>query len=62
LGTQACPGRFFAVRVLKLVLAKLLSEYDLRMPEQKEKPFELSLPGQVTRNLNISVEIRRRSK
>jgi cytochrome P450 len=31
LGSQACPGRFFAVNLLKLMLAKLLTRWDLQL-------------------------------
>jgi cytochrome P450 len=29
-GRQACPGRFFAVRLLKTVIAEIIMRYDLR--------------------------------
>ena len=29
-GTQACPGRWFSVGEVKLILVKLLSEYDVK--------------------------------
>ncbi|KAI1359870.1 cytochrome P450 [Xylaria arbuscula] len=32
-GKLACPGRHFAVNVTKLILAKLLMEYDFKFPE-----------------------------
>lgn len=31
LGSQACPGRFFAVNQMKLMLAKLLTRWDLAL-------------------------------
>lgn len=30
-GRHACPGRFFANNEIKLILAKLLLEYDIKM-------------------------------
>jgi len=32
-GRHACPGRFFAANEIKLILSRLLLEYDLRMPD-----------------------------
>jgi ent-kaurene oxidase len=29
-GNRACPGRFFAVSALKMVLSKILMEYDIK--------------------------------
>jgi cytochrome P450 len=30
-GKQACPGRFFALKVVKLIIARLLDEYDIKV-------------------------------
>ncbi|KAL4919574.1 cytochrome P450 [Aspergillus aurantiobrunneus] len=35
LGKRACPGRFYASLLLKLVLEQILRRYELRMPEGK---------------------------
>ncbi|OTB14586.1 hypothetical protein K445DRAFT_318993 [Daldinia sp. EC12] len=32
-GRHACPGRFFAANEIKLILARILLEYDFKMPE-----------------------------
>ncbi|KAL8372584.1 hypothetical protein RB595_002093 [Gaeumannomyces hyphopodioides] len=32
-GRHACPGRFFAANEIKLILARLLLDYDISMPE-----------------------------
>lgn len=32
-GRHACPGRFFAANEIKLILARILLQYDLRFPE-----------------------------
>ncbi|KAI3558583.1 ent-kaurene oxidase [Colletotrichum abscissum] len=32
-GRHACPGRFFAATEIKMLIARLLLEYDIRMPE-----------------------------
>lgn len=40
LGRHACPGRFFAANEIKLILARLLLDFDFRMPEGKAKRFD----------------------
>ncbi|KAI0839943.1 cytochrome P450 [Hypoxylon sp. FL0890] len=32
-GRHSCPGRFFAANEIKLILARILLDYDLRMPD-----------------------------
>lgn len=32
-GRHACPGRFFAANEIKLILSRILLEYDIRMPD-----------------------------
>ena len=36
-GGQACPGRYFAVHEIKLILAQLLIEYEFSWPEGKSE-------------------------
>ena len=40
LGSQACPGRFFAVNLIKLMLAKLLMTWDLTLEKNGQKCLE----------------------
>lgn len=37
-GGQACPGRYFAVSEILLMLAKLLLEFEFKYPEGKTRP------------------------
>ena len=37
-GKYACPGRFFAVNEIKMILCKLLLEYDFVYPEGQGRP------------------------
>lgn len=39
-GKHACPGRFFAGNEIKLILAKLLMEFDLKMPSGENGRYE----------------------
>lgn len=40
-GIWACPGRFFASAELKVVLAYLLMNYDLKVKDGEEKPGQI---------------------
>ena len=31
-GRHACPGRFFATNEIKMIVAKMILEYDIKMP------------------------------
>ena len=45
-GKQACPGRFFALRVVKLILARLVWEYDVKWAgEARKSPTSGSMEG-----------------
>jgi len=37
LGSQACPGRFFVVNNLKLMLSKLITQWDLTLEKNGQK-------------------------
>ncbi|OTB02044.1 hypothetical protein M426DRAFT_63005 [Hypoxylon sp. CI-4A] len=37
-GKQACPGRYFAMGEIKIMLVRLLSEYDFEFPQGKTRP------------------------
>lgn len=37
-GSHACPGRHFAVMVLKATLSRILTRYDLRLPVGSQRP------------------------
>ena len=41
-GKWACPGRFFAMYEIKLILAYLLLKYEFKFPGEGERPENLS--------------------
>ena len=43
LGNQACPGRFFAVNQIKLMMAKFLTRWDLTL-EKKGVEYTVGRP------------------
>nr|QHD43136.1 P450 oxygenase [Chaetomium globosum] len=44
-GPQACPGRMFADNTLKIILAHILTHYDLELPPGQGKPEKGSMPN-----------------
>ncbi|KAI9431120.1 cytochrome P450, partial [Lactarius indigo] len=42
-GRHACPGRFFAVTELKVMLARIVMTYDFKLEEGKEVPRDLCI-------------------
>lgn len=53
-GKQACPGRFMASNIIKMVLGSLLLRYDFKFPEDQSRPkslpaFEYSFPSPMGR-------------
>jgi len=61
LGRYACPGRFFAVMNIKVLLAYIVSTYDIKFEEGKKVPPELFLAG-VRFPGNANVMFRARQK
>jgi cytochrome P450 len=61
-GNHICPGRFFAVRGLKLILTKLLLEYEISWDRKKEdgRPGCVNVEGQFVPNLSQRVFIKPR--
>jgi cytochrome P450 len=41
-GRQACPGRHIAIGMVKMLMIKLLSDYEFKYPEGKERPKNFS--------------------
>lgn len=37
-GGQACPGRYFAIGEIKLILSRMLVQFDFAYPEGKRRP------------------------
>ncbi|KAF5505675.1 Cytochrome P450 monooxygenase ATR2 [Colletotrichum siamense] len=44
-GRHACPGRFFAATEIKMLLARVLLEYDIRMPDGVQHRYENIVRG-----------------
>ncbi|EEY15790.1 ent-kaurene oxidase [Verticillium alfalfae VaMs.102] len=61
-GRHACPGRFFAVNEMKIILAQFLLEYDLRAEEGLTKLQPQAFETSIGVNPAVTIEIRRRNK
>ncbi|KAF7537360.1 hypothetical protein G7Z17_g12867 [Cylindrodendrum hubeiense] len=60
-GKHACPGRFFAGNEVKLVLAYLLINYDIRLKKGEERPKGMAVVMTKAPCQNTELEFRRRS-
>jgi cytochrome P450 len=54
-GRHACPGRWFASHEIKLILATLISRYDLRLKEGEGRPKNILFQSQLTPNPNAEI-------
>lgn len=62
LGRYACPGRFFASVVIKLILARFLEEYEFCFaPGQTERPKNLLIGDKIVPNVPTPVFIKKRA-
>ena len=59
-GNQACPGRFFAVGVIKVVFARLLNDFEFRYPDGMGRPRNLSADEFVFPDPRAKLMMRRR--
>jgi gliotoxin biosynthesis cytochrome P450 monooxygenase len=58
-GTQACPGRVFAGNTIKIILAHLITHYDIQLPPGADKPMRHSMPnGSMAPDLWAKIMIR----
>ncbi|KAK7562336.1 cytochrome P450 [Phyllosticta paracitricarpa] len=61
-GQHACPGRFYAVRLAKLIFAKLIHEYDMEWAEpMTRRPPNICIEVQNGPNMDAKVRMKRRT-
>lgn len=61
MGRYACPGRFFAVSVLKCILSRFLVDYDFKFaPGQTGRPKNMVLGDKIIPNVTTDVYIKKR--
>jgi cytochrome P450 len=61
-GSQVCPGRYFAVGEIKMILMRLLQEYEFRPPEGKGRPDHIHADENVVLDPSAKVMMKRRVK
>ncbi|KAH7304696.1 putative cytochrome P450 [Stachybotrys elegans] len=61
-GKYSCPGRFFAANEIKLILARLLLDYEFKYPEGQGRPVNLSADENLYPDPNARVMMRRRQQ
>ncbi|KAF4512681.1 hypothetical protein G6O67_000030 [Ophiocordyceps sinensis] len=59
-GRHACPGRFFAGNEIKLVLARFVLGYDVRLQPGEQRPKPMSIVMTKSPSPNAVLEFRRR--
>ncbi|EXF82434.1 hypothetical protein CFIO01_01894 [Colletotrichum fioriniae PJ7] len=64
-GRAACPGRFLADLLIKMVLVEVLKRYDIKMPEGQGRYENMEIQGQVGKcptqfpwGINMNTELR----
>ncbi|KAL4243261.1 cytochrome P450 family protein [Abortiporus biennis] len=61
-GKHACPGRFFAAFEMKLMLAYIVTHYDVKWPTEGYKPANQWFFSSIIPDRNAQVMFRRRQK
>ncbi|OOQ86347.1 putative cytochrome P450 [Penicillium brasilianum] len=62
LGRYACPGRFFASVVMKLILSRFLTEYEFHFaPGQTERPRNILVGDKIVPNVSTPIFIKKRA-
>lgn len=59
-GKHACPGRFFAANEIKLIMARILLQYDVRFPSDVKERYPNFYFGSVSGpSPNGTIELRK---
>ncbi|MCJ1462695.1 hypothetical protein MMC07_001298 [Pseudocyphellaria aurata] len=61
-GSHACPGRFFAISEMKLILCQLLLYYDFKYPAGKSRPISLTLEEFIFPDPAAKLLVKRRTR
>ncbi|KAK6815025.1 Cytochrome P450 monooxygenase aclB [Aspergillus parasiticus] len=63
-GNHACPGRFYAIRKIKLVLAKLIMDYDFQWAQPRpvhDRPEDFAIEAQLVAAPDAEILMRSRN-
>ncbi|RAL01904.1 cytochrome P450 [Aspergillus ibericus CBS 121593] len=61
-GSEACPGRFFAANTAKLVMGRLLWDYDMKFEENQGRPENMWEGDRIMPNPKVRILIRERER
>ncbi|KAJ5363928.1 cytochrome P450 [Penicillium cataractarum] len=62
LGRYACPGRFFASVVMKLILCRFMMEYEVHFaPNQTERPRNILIGDKIVPSVSTPIFIKKRA-
>lgn len=61
-GGQSCPGRYFAVAEIKMMLMRMLLEFEFKLPEGKERPKIMYADENVFMDPHATLMMRTRKK
>ncbi|KAJ0269341.1 hypothetical protein COL940_012532 [Colletotrichum noveboracense] len=59
-GRAACPGRFLADMLIKMILVEVLKRYDIKMPDGQSRYENMEVQGQTLPNEQGEILIRER--
>ena len=59
-GSHACPGRFFASYEIKMLLAEILTRYDIELMPGTERPRDLAIDIRVIPDPMAAIRFRNR--
>lgn len=57
-GPHACPGRFFAANEIKLIVARMLLQYDIRLPEGTQMLPRIVMGATSQANPRVQIEFK----
>lgn len=61
-GRWACPGRFLASLEAKIILVKILDEYDIKLRDGQKRPRSITIHEFIFANGHAQLQMRRRKK
>jgi cytochrome P450 len=61
-GGQSCPGRYFAVSEIKMLMARLMLEFEFKYPEGKSRPKIMYADENVFMDPYAKIMMRKRRK
>jgi cytochrome P450 len=59
-GKYSCPGRFFAINEIKMIMCRLLLEYDFAYPENQGRPVNMTADENIYPDPAAKLLIKRR--